>query len=202
MGLVSIAFDPARAHAELSSFKAWLSSRAFFREVDVVAEIKARPQMACLLAYTIIMPAPDLFEFEFNIKGLFRADFVVGNDAARKFVLVEFEDGQSDSLFRGGTKQYRHWSPRLEHGFGQIIDWAWARHSHPSDAVLTNSFGGKVVDSCYVVVCGRDPVVGTLEEQRFDFRRSIKMNGIDFQLYTYDDMANAMSDNLAGLLAR
>lgn len=67
---------------------------------------------------------------------------------------------------------------------------------------MTNSFGGKVVDSCYVVVCGRDPVVGTLEEQRFDFRRSIKMNGIDFQLYTYDDMANAMSDNLAGLLAR
>jgi hypothetical protein len=35
--------------------------------------------MACLLAYTIMMPSPDLFKFEFNIKGLFRADFFVEN---------------------------------------------------------------------------------------------------------------------------
>lgn len=202
MALAPIVFDAASARAELSSFKTWLSVRPFFKENDVVAEIKSRPQMACLLAYTIIMPAPDLYEFEFNIKGLFRADFVVGNSGARKFVLVEFEDGQSDSLFRGGTRQYRYWSPRLEHGFGQIIDWAWAKYSHPTDVVLTNSFGGKVIDSCYVVICGRAPAAGTLEEQRFDFRRSIKLNGIDFQLYTYDDMVNAMSDNLVGLLAR
>lgn len=80
--------------------------------------------MACLLAYTITMPAPDLYKFEFTIKGLFRADLVVGNNKSRKFVLVEFEDGNHDSLFRGGRSQYRHWSPRLEHGFGQIIDWA------------------------------------------------------------------------------
>jgi len=148
------------------------------------------------------MPAPDLCKFEFSIKGVFRADFVVGNNMARKFVLVEFEDGRSDSLFKGGTQQYRHWSPRLEHGFGQVIDWAWAKHSYPTDVVFTNAFGGKVADDCYVVICGRDPPRGSLEEQRFDFRRSIKLNGITFQLYTYDDMVNAMSDNLAGLLAR
>lgn len=202
MLLKSIIFDAKIAKTELSSFKAWMSSRSFFGETDVVAEIKARPQMACLLAYTIIMPAPDLYAFEFNIKGLFRADLVVGNNGTRKFVLIEFEDGQNNSLFKGGTRQYRYWSPRLEHGFGQIVDWAWARHSHPTDVIFTNGFGGKVVDSCYVVICGRNPTAGSLEEQRLDFRRSIKMNGIDFQLYTYDDMVSAMSDNLVGLLAR
>lgn len=113
--------------------------------------------MACLMVYTIPMPAPDLYQFEFAIKCLFRADLVVGNDKARQFVLVEFEDGQRDSLFKGGTKQYRYWSPRLEHGFGQVIDWAWAKHSHPTDIAFTNSFGGKVVEDSYVVICGRAP---------------------------------------------
>ncbi len=202
MTLASIAFDATTADAELSSFKAWVSPRNYFSETDVVKEIKARPQMACLLAFTILMPSPDLHKFEFNIQGLFRADFVVGNNAARKFVLVEFENGQNDSLFKGGTSNYRYWSSRLEHGFGQIIDWAWVKHIYPMDPIFKRSFQGRIVDSCYVVVCGRSPDAGSLEESRFDFRRSIKMNGIDFQLYTYDDMINAMSDNLAGLLAR
>ncbi len=113
-----------QANDELESFKAWLSLRPYFGEREAVVEIRTRPQMACLLAYTITMPAPDLYKFEFTIKGLFRADLVVGNNKSRKFVLVEFEDGNHDSLFRGGRSQYRHWSPRLEHGFGQIIDWA------------------------------------------------------------------------------
>lgn len=65
-----------------------------------------------------------------------------------------------------------------------------------------NSFNGRVVDDCYVVVCGRSPKAGSLEEQRFDYRRSLKLQGITFQLYTYDDMINAMSDNLVGLLDR
>ncbi|WP_298966385.1 Shedu anti-phage system protein SduA domain-containing protein [uncultured Methylobacterium sp.] len=179
-----------------------MSVRPAFGETEAVREIKARHLRACLLAYTIIMPAPDRYRFEFGLKGLFRADLVVGNDKARKFVLVEFEDGRADSLFKGGTSRYRAWSPRLEHGFGQIIDWAWAKHSHPTDAAFTNSFGGRVVEDCYVVVCGRSPERGSLEEQRFDFRRSIKFNGIAAQIYTYDDMVDAMSDNLAGLLAR
>ncbi len=68
------------------------------------------------------------------------ADFVVGNNAARKFVLVEFENGQHDSLFKGGKSNYRYWSPRLEHGFGQIIDWAWVKHIYPMDPILVEVF--------------------------------------------------------------
>jgi hypothetical protein len=166
-----------------------------------VQEIRARPQMACLFAYTMTMPSPDLYKFEFGMKGLFRADFVVGNDRARKFVLVEFEDGESDSLFSGRNATYRRWSPRLEHGLGQVIDWAWAKASHPTDAAFENSFRGRVADDCYVVVCGRHPKT-RLEEERLDFRRSLTLGKIKFQLYTYDDMVNAMADNLVGLLAR
>jgi predicted secreted protein len=55
--------------------------------------------MAYLLGCTATMPPPNLIKFEFGIKGLFRADLAIGNDKARKFVLVEFEDGQENSLF-------------------------------------------------------------------------------------------------------
>ena len=166
----TIAFDAATAYEELQTFRAWLSARTCFGETEVVGEIRLRPQMACLLAYTILMPTPDRFQFEFGILGMFRADFLVGNDKARKFVLVEFEDGQADSLFKGGPKQYRHWSRRLEHGFGQVLDWAWARHVSPTNVLYANAFEGKVADICYVVVCGRNPT-SLLEEQRLDFRR-------------------------------
>jgi hypothetical protein len=157
--------------------------------------------MACLLGYTIVMPAPDLLKFEFPLMGAFRADLVVGNHASRKFVLVEFEDGREDSLFKGGPSQYRHWSDRLEHGFGQVIDWAWLKQSHAQSPILRSNFGGHIAVDCYVVVCGRSPAGGSLEEERFDFRRRMGIIGIDFQLFTYDDMVNAMRDNVTALIA-
>jgi hypothetical protein len=203
MNFEKIRFDARQAAAELDSFKAWLSARSHFSEREVVAEITSRRQMVCLLGYTILMPPPDLIKFEFQVKGLFRADLVIGNDKSRKFVLVEFEDGKEDSLFKGGTKSYRYWSPRLEHGFGQVLDWGWAKHTHPGDAVFTNSFGGRVLDDCYVVVCGRNPRPGSLEEERFDFRRTrLALNGVPLQLYTYDNLIDAMDDNLVPILAR
>jgi hypothetical protein len=203
MDFDKIAFQATRAETQLTSFKAWMPARPYFSETEVVKQIAARPHMACLLGYTILMPAPDLIKFEFGIKGLFRADLAIGNDKSRKFVLIEFEDGQENSLFKGETKKYRYWSPRLEHGFGQVVDWGWAKHSHPTDVVFTNSFGGKVLDDCYVVVCGRNPPAGSLEEQRFDFRRSrLRLSGVPVQFYTYDTLVDAMSDNLAVLLAR
>ncbi len=177
-----IAFEATEADLQLASFKAWMSARDYFSETDVVKQIASRPQMACLLVFAILMPAPDLIKFEFGIKGLFRADLAIGNHKSRKFVLIEFEDGQENSLFKGGTRKYRYWSPRLEHGFGQVVDWGWAKHSHPSDVAFTNSFGGNVLDDCYVVVCGRNPPAGSLEEQRFDFRRTPRyLNGVPVQ---------------------
>jgi hypothetical protein len=195
-----IAFNRGQAATELASFKAWISARPFFAETEAVAEIKRRRHMACLLGFTVLMPNPDLIKFELEVKGLFRADLAIGNDGGRIFVLVEFEPGEANSIFSGGTKKYRHWSRQLEHGFGQVIDWGWAKHDHPHDSVFTNTFGGKVVDDSYVVICGRDPLAGSIEEKRFDFRRSrLKLSGVTVQFLTYDGMVKAMSDRLDGL---
>ncbi len=123
--------------------------------------------------------------------------FAIGNDGARSFVLIEFEGGEATSLFSGGTRHYRHWSRQIEHGFGQVVDWGWAKHDHPHDTAFTNAFGGKVVDDSYIVICGRDPAPGSIEERRFDFRRSrLALNGVTVRFFTYDGMVRAMRDNL------
>jgi hypothetical protein len=199
--LHAISVDLKTATAELTSFKAWLATAGFVSETRIVAEIRSRPHMACLLAVTLGFSAPNLIRFELQMKGMFRTDLVLGNDALRQFGLIEFEDAMPDSIFRKGTKQYRYWSPRIEHGFSQIVDWAWVRSDHPNDSVLVAGFGGRVATSAYAVICGRSTSLrDDTEEKRFAHRRaSLKVEGQHALVLTYDEMVRYMEDNLSGL---
>lgn len=195
----SIRFDLKRADLELASFKAWLATVAFVGEAAIVAEIKRRRHMVCLLASTLGLPAPDMIKFELALKGMFRTDLVLGNDGQRRFGLIEFEDAEATSIFKKGTVQYRSWSPRIEHGFSQILDWAWVRSDHPSDSVLLAGFGGPITTSAYAVICGRDAsLADDVERKRFKHRRDhLKVEGQPALVLTYDEMVRSMDDNLA-----
>lgn len=195
----SIAFNLKRADIELASFKAWLAAVTFVGETAIVAEIKSRQHMACLLASTLGLPAPDMIKFELAMKGMFRTDLVLGNHGQRRFGLIEFEDAEATSIFRRGTTQYRYWSPRIEHGFSQILDWAWVRADHPNDSVLLSGFGGPITTSAYAVICGRDAsLADDVERKRFKHRRDhLKVEGQPALVLTYDEMVRSMEDNLA-----
>ncbi|WP_068083478.1 Shedu anti-phage system protein SduA domain-containing protein [Novosphingobium rosa] len=193
-----IAYDLSVAEAELTSFKTWFGSKSFIGETEIVKEIRARPQMACLLGSVLNIPAPDLIKFELTMKGIFRTDLVLGNDHARAFALIEFEPAEKTTLFKRGTAQYRYWGSGLEHGFGQIIDWAWVRDENPDDIVLGNTFGGKIKKSAFAVIAGRDDGIdGPLEQSRFDYRRHlVAVGGHHAQIMTYDDMLKRMEESL------
>src|SRR3990167_10291878 len=195
----SITFNLTLADSELTSFKAWLTGVTFVGETAIVNEIKARPHMACLLASTLGLQAPDMIKFELALKGMFRTDLVLGNDGTRRFGLIEFEDAEANSIFKKGTAQYRYWSPRIEHGFSQIMDWAWVRADHPGDSVLVNGFGGPITASAYAVICGRDMSLrDDVERKRFAHRRDhLKVEGQTALVLTYDEMVRYMEDNLA-----
>lgn len=197
----SIKFDVSVADAELLSFKTWFAGVGFVGEKAIVAEIKARPQMACLLSALLGIPAPDLIKFELQLKGMFRTDLVLGNDSSRQFALIEFEDAEATSIFKPGTKQYRYWAPRIEHGFGQVVDWAWVRSDHPNDATLVAGFGGVIRTSAYAVICGRDAsLADSIEWKRLNHRRdSLKIEGHPALVLTYDEMVRQMDENLATL---
>ena len=195
---VPIAYDLTLAETELLSFKTWFAGKGYVGETEIVNEIKARPQMACLLGSVLNIPAPDLIKFELTMKGIFRTDLVLGNDSARAFALIEFEPAEATTLFKRGTGQYRYWGSLLEHGFGQVIDWAWVCDDHPNDTVLENSFGGKIARSAFAVIAGRDDgIVGPMEQRRFDHRRHlVAIGGHHAQIMTYDDMVRRMDESL------
>jgi len=196
----SLKYSLAKAETELSSFEQWLTGIQFVGETEIVREIRTRQQMCGLLAATGGIRAPDLIKFELSLSGLFRTDLVLGNDQFRQFVLIEFEGAEEDSLFSnaGRTRQYRSWAHQLEHGFGQVIDWAWLKSDDPNTITLTNTFGGRIDYSAYLLICGRDSgMKDDLERRRFQHRRhKTTVIGVPIQTLTYDDMVKVMKNNL------
>lgn len=191
--------DLVKAEQELISFKTWLAQEKWASERTVVDQIKLRTNMIGLLGPTAAIPAPDLIRWELELGGLFRTDLVIGNNAHRAFGLIEFEGANETSIFsKKRTAQYRYWSPEIEHGFSQVIDWAYFEADKPGDAALHDNFGGPIRKSTYLVICGRDHGMdGKLEEGRFNFRRRyVQIQGIAASVYTYDQMAAGMTDNL------
>ena len=70
---------------------------------------------------------PNLFKHEFELQGVFRADYLAGSRHRRHFTFVEFEGGEEHSLFgSGSTNQMRDWGRQIQHALGQIVDWSWA----------------------------------------------------------------------------
>ena len=189
----------ATAKAELDSFETWLSGAGFVTETEIVGQIRAREHMICLLGPAGNISAPNLVKWELNIHGLYRSDLVLGNNNRRRFLFVEFEGAEEFSLFgRSGTAQNRNWSHQLEHGFGQIVDWASFYANERNSALLTQNFGGEIQQPSFLLICGRDAgVVGPLERQRLNFRRSsVHVAGINSETLTFDEMARAMRDSL------
>ena len=113
--LLRIDLDFSRAATELAEFKKFLKSNTTFSERDVVAELKRRPHLSCLIGFLQpSVPRANVYKFEFQIHGVFRPDLVVGNLQFQRFVFVEFESGQDTSLFGPkGTNQMRDWSRHL-----------------------------------------------------------------------------------------
>ena len=77
--LQRINLDFSRATSELAEFKKFLQDNTTFSERKVVAELKKRPHLSCLIGFLQpSVPRADAYKFEFQIQGVFRADLVVG----------------------------------------------------------------------------------------------------------------------------
>jgi Domain of unknown function (DUF4263) len=187
-----IAVSTNAAEAELSAFRTFLDTNETFSEKAVVAELKRSPNLSCLIGHLYFgAPRANVYKFEFPLIGSFVADLVVGNLQAKKFALVEFESGNQFSLFkRGGTLQNRDWSAEFEHGFGQLIDWAWIIDTNRSSQTLLNLFGCDDLSVVYLLVCGRNSLLRDDTERKRHFWRSekCKIEGATATCLTYDGL--------------
>jgi Domain of unknown function (DUF4263) len=188
---VTIDFD--RTEEELDYFKNWFQQHPRFTERQVVNELRRYNNLCPLIGYLGTPHAtPDLHKHEFEIQGVFRADYVVGNSKNRHFVLVEFEGGTENSIFGPGhTNQMRNWGTQLQRGFSQIADWSWAKNDTQQTTIYKNAFGCDYMTETYVLVCGRDDSMNNTERSRLSWRHNQTIiSGAKVLFMTYDDLLN------------
>jgi hypothetical protein len=188
--LSSLPLNYSQAEADLDSFKSWITSRSRFKERDVIRELKKYNHLCLLLSFLGTRGKPDLFKHEFEIQGVFRADYIAGSQTTRHFTLVEFEGGEENSLFGpGSTNQMRDWGDQVQHALGQIVDWSWALNDAQHNKALQNAIGFQEFGRTYVIVCGRTPTMDPIETSRLNWlNEHCRVTDTRVLLMTFDDL--------------
>ena len=91
-------FDLGAAENQLLSYRKWLKDHSYAIEKDVVAKLKSLPALCPLIGMYDGRKYPKRQKWEFQIQGVFRADFIAGDPSRGEFVLVEFEGAENTAF--------------------------------------------------------------------------------------------------------
>lgn len=193
-------FDPVRCAAELDDLARLLSERSTLAERrDILPFFRSRRQLSALLGtYHSGLATYDRLACELRLFGAFTIDVVVGDWAKKAFCFVEFEDARSDSIFVRGRRGTSEWSPRFEHGFGQIVDWFWKLDDLRGTTSLTEVFGAPAIDAEAVLVLGRDAAMTDTERARLAWRRRrVLVDSKHVYCCTFDELEHDLRERLS-----
>lgn len=197
---VSIALDPKACRTQINEFGTLLRSKAALSERDDVQPFfKQRAQLAAFIgSYMRDIGPATAYAFEYPFYGDFAADLVVGDKAAKRFCVVEFEDGRKDSIFRVPRgKSTSEWSPRFEHGFSQIVDWFTLIDDVKNSARFQKDFGPHHVRFSALLVIGGDAGVIGHDRVRLDWRtEKVRVNSHPVECVTFDGLHEHMDRHL------
>jgi len=149
---------PSNCRNEWNAYSKLLATKPELSEQkDVLPFFKRCENLSLLIcSYFPKIKTPDRFAHEFAINGDFVADLVVGDSKAHQYLLVEFENGTSDSIFKQkGKKATPDWAPRFESAFSQIIDWLWKLEDQRSTAAFESTFGSRRATFQGLIVIGK-----------------------------------------------
>ena len=196
----TIRFDVDRCRIETQELRDWLARKTDLKErKDVLPFFKARKQLSAFIgSYHPDIERNDLVAHEFPLFGDFTCDLVVGDSQKKAYVFVEFEDALPDSIFiKRGTKTTPEWSPRFEHGFGQIVDWFFKLHDEGNTIGFENKFGNRIIGHMGLLVIGRTEAMGKREEQRLRWRQEfVLLNSKQVACKTFDQLYEDLQGRL------
>jgi hypothetical protein len=166
-------FDAAKCRMEWNDYSLLLSSHSRLSERShVLPFFKRRHDLSLFISsYFPTILAPDVLAHEFQIYGDFVADLVVGDSKAQQYLLVEFEDGAPDSIFkRKGKKATPDWSPRIQSAYSQLTDWFWKLEDMRSTADFASTFGDRRAKFHGLIVIGKGMALSSQEKDRLRWR--------------------------------
>ncbi len=164
---------PATCRIQWNEFSSLLASKPVLSEKnDVLPFFKTRQDLSLLICnYFPKIKTPDRFAHEYEIDGSFVADLVVGDSSVHRYLLVEFENGAADSVFKKkGKKATPDWAPRFEGAYSQLIDWLWKFEDKRSTADFANTFGSRRATFQGLIVIGKDMKLSRQEQDRLKWR--------------------------------
>ena len=171
--LVPHSLVPAECRKEWDEFSGLLRSKRVLDERrDVLPFFRKSHHLSTLIGnYLSKIKKPNRFAHEYRIYGDFVADLIVGDASVQKYMLVEFENGSHDSVFRQkANKATPDWAPRFEGAYSQIIDWLWKLGDMRSTADFQNTFGSSQATIQGLIVIGKDMNLAPREEHRLKWR--------------------------------
>jgi Shedu protein SduA, C-terminal len=155
-----------------------LGNRQLHERNEITPFFKNRRHLSAALGLTNSnIELPDRVATELNLFGDFACDVACGDSVTNAYTLVEFEDAHQYSILsRLETgKIVKRWAPRFEHGFSQLVDWAWRLSTEgASTQAYRRLFGANDATVHLLLIVGRDADLTTDDlarlrscEQRF-----------------------------------
>lgn len=188
----TIRFDPAQCRKELDRFHALLASRHELSERhDLQPLFKESPQLTAFIGtrFSDIGTANRL-AYELQIFGDYAADVVLGNFEQKTFCAIELEDARSNSIFhKPEGRATKEWGRRLEHGFGQLVDWFFSFDDHKGSAGFTRYFGYGHIEFFGMLLIGRSSDLSEHDRTRLRWRSGrVTVNTHKVYCRTYDEL--------------
>ncbi len=193
------AFDYKLCLQEAREFQTFLGAQQTLRErSEVLPFFKARKHLSAFMgAYNSQIFNYNRLAHEYNFFGDFACDLVAGDWDRRSYVLVEFEDARPNSIFKTRGRRTPEWSPRLEHGFSQLVDWFYKLGTQRDSTDFEQRFGARSVQFIGLLVIGRRHPLGPREQGRLGWRqRHVLVNGHPVHCLTFDDLCEAVLERL------
>ncbi|HDR2162941.1 MAG: Shedu immune nuclease family protein [Kluyvera cryocrescens] len=168
-------YSKVNAKKQLAAYAALVSQKTTFSEQkDVLPFFKQSPDLNLLICYHLPkMRTADCFATEFDIYGDFKADLIVGDRAKNSYLLVEFEDGTPDSIFKKKAgKSTPDWSRRFEGAHSQLMDWLWKLDDMRQTNDFRNTFGNSSAKFSGIIITGKNMTLDNQELERLEWRTS------------------------------
>ena len=142
----AIVLDAGQLSKELDELEAFLKGQKSLQERKHVAPFFKSRKHLCAALGSLGNPHihyADRVASELSLFGDFACDAASGDSETNAYTLIEFEDALENSIFSKCPpgKSMKGWAPHFEHGFSQLVDWAWRLSSEVNTPGYRRIFG-------------------------------------------------------------
>ena len=199
----TLTFDRDRLTADFAALETLLAGKEHLKERDqIIPFFQDRQHLCAALGLTnSAMELPDLWARELDLFGDFVCDLAAGDSEANAFTLIELEPALEYSIFtklqRG--KSMKRWSRRFEHGFLQLVDWAWRISAEgESSAAFRRIFGDNNPAIHLLLIVGRDSDLGKDDLTRLRWRANhTSLGQFKMSCFTFDGILKSIRRRLS-----